>query len=160
MTQPHRSAAAAHLDRADRAGDRDGDGPGAAVHQLAVAVLDAGGARRGVGSTAIPPGGVGQLRHRTANIDILISMGTPAALGWSIYALFWGTAGMPGMTHPFELIIARTDRTGNIYLEAAAGVTTFILAVRYFEALVRASPASLRALLEFAAKTSVHRNCV
>ena len=102
------------------------------------------------------------LRHGTATMDTLISMGTLAALGWSVYALFWGTAGLPGMTHPFELIIARTDGTGNIYLEAAAGVTTFILAGRYFEALSkRRAGAALRALLKLGAKdVSVRRNGV
>ena len=68
------------------------------------------------------------LRHGASTMDTLISMGTIAALAWSLYALFWGTAGVPGMTHPFELTIARSDGSGNIYLEAAAGVTTFILA--------------------------------
>ncbi|WP_280224381.1 heavy metal translocating P-type ATPase [Nocardia farcinica] len=93
------------------------------------------------------------LRHGTATMDTLVSMGTLAALGWSLYALFWGTAGTPGMTHPFELTIARTDGTGNIYLEAAAGVTTFILAGRYFEARSkRRAGAALRALLELGAK--------
>jgi len=89
-------------------------------------------------------------------------MGTLAALGWSVYALFWGTAGMPGMKHAFELTIARTDGTGNIYLEAAAGVTTFILAGRYFEALAkRRAGAALEALLELGAKdVSVLRNGV
>ncbi len=86
-------------------------------------------------------------------MDTLISMGTLAALGWSVYALFWGTAGMPGMKHAFELTIARTDGTGNIYLEAAAGVTTFILAGRYFEARAkRRAGAALEALLELGAK--------
>jgi Cu+-exporting ATPase len=93
------------------------------------------------------------LRHGTATMDTLISMGTLAALGWSVYALFWGTAGMAGMTHPFELTISRIDGTGNIYLEAAAGVTTFILAGRYFEARSkRRAGAALRALLELGAK--------
>jgi P-type Cu+ transporter len=93
------------------------------------------------------------LRHASATMDTLISMGTLAALGWSIYALFWGSAGMPGMTHPFEFTIGRTDGTGNIYLEAAAGVTTFILAGRYFEARSkRRAGAALRALLELSAK--------
>ncbi|HSV38478.1 MAG TPA: cation transporter, partial [Nocardioidaceae bacterium] len=73
------------------------------------------------------------LRHGTTTMDTLISLGTLAALGWSVYALFWGTAGTPGMTHPFELTVERTDGAGNIYLEAAAGVTAFILAGRYFE---------------------------
>ncbi|MEU6327686.1 heavy metal translocating P-type ATPase [Streptomyces sp. NPDC047049] len=93
------------------------------------------------------------LRHGTATMDTLISMGTLAALGWSLWALFFGTAGMPGMTHPFELTIARTDGSGSIYLEAAAGVTTFILAGRYFEARAkRKAGAALRALLELGAK--------
>ncbi len=93
------------------------------------------------------------LRHATSTMDTLISMGTLAALGWSLYALFWGTAGVPGMTHPFELTIERTNGAGNIYLEAAAGVTTFILAGRYFEARSkRRAGAALRALLELGAK--------
>jgi P-type Cu+ transporter len=102
------------------------------------------------------------LRHGTATMDTLISMGTLAALGWSVYALFWGTAGMAGMTHPFELTISRIDGTGNIYLEAAAGVTTFILAGRYFEARSkRRAGAALRTLLELGAKdVSVLRNGV
>ncbi|HET8961098.1 copper-translocating P-type ATPase, partial [Nocardioides sp.] len=83
----------------------------------------------------------------------LISMGVLAAFGWSLYALFWGTAGIPGMTHPFELTVQRTDGAGNIYLEAAAGVTTFLLAGRYFEARSkRRAGAALRALLELGAK--------
>ncbi|WP_435770191.1 heavy metal translocating P-type ATPase [Nocardioides sp. SYSU DS0651] len=93
------------------------------------------------------------LRHGTTTMDTLVSMGTLAAFGWSVYALFWGTAGTPGMTHPFELAIERTDGSGNIYLEAAAGVTTFILAGRYFEARSkRRAGAALRALLELGAK--------
>ncbi|MBF6223790.1 copper-translocating P-type ATPase [Nocardia abscessus] len=100
------------------------------------------------------------LRHGAATMDTLISMGTLAALGWSLYALFWGTAGTPGMTHPFELTISRMDGTGSIYLEAAAGVTTFLLAGRFFEARAkRRAGAALRALLEMGAKeVSVLRN--
>ena len=93
------------------------------------------------------------LRHATSTMDTLISLGTLAALGWSLYALFFGTAGVPGMTHPFELTVARSDGSANIYLEAAAGVTTFILAGRYFEVRSkRQAGAALRALLEMGAK--------
>jgi Cu+-exporting ATPase len=93
------------------------------------------------------------LRHGAATMDTLVSLGTLAAFGWSLYALFRGTAGVPGMTHPFELTIARTDGSANIYLEAAAGVTTFILAGRYVEARSkRRAGAALRALLELGAK--------
>jgi Cu+-exporting ATPase len=92
-------------------------------------------------------------RHGAATMDTLISVGTSAAFLWSLWALFFGTAGTPGMTHPFELTIARTDGAGNIYLEAAAGVTAFILAGRYFEARSkRKAGAALRALLELGAK--------
>ncbi|MEQ7125766.1 heavy metal translocating P-type ATPase [Actinopolymorpha sp. B11F2] len=93
------------------------------------------------------------LRHGTTTMDTLISLGTIAALGWSLYALFWGTAGVPGMTHPFEFTVERTDGSGNIYLEAAAGVTTFILAGRYFEARSkRRAGAALQALLHLGAR--------
>ncbi|MEU6847426.1 heavy metal translocating P-type ATPase [Streptomyces sp. NPDC046716] len=92
-------------------------------------------------------------RHGAATMDTLISLGTSAAFLWSLWALFLGTAGTPGMTHPFELTIGRGDGAGNIYLEAAAGVTAFILAGRYFEARSkRKAGAALRALLELGAK--------
>ncbi|MBQ1095906.1 copper-translocating P-type ATPase [Streptomyces sp. b94] len=92
-------------------------------------------------------------RHGAATMDTLISVGTSAAFLWSLWALFFGTAGTPGMTHPFELTTARTDGAGNIYLEAAAGVTAFILAGRYFEARSkRRAGAALKALLELGAK--------
>ncbi|RAV11981.1 cadmium-translocating P-type ATPase [Mycolicibacterium sp. GF69] len=98
------------------------------------------------------------LRHGSATMDTLISMGTLAALGWSVYALFWGTAGTPGMTHPFELTLSRTDGSGSVYFEVAAGVTTFILTGRYFEARSkRRAGAALRALLELGAKDVVVR---
>ncbi|MFI5489130.1 heavy metal translocating P-type ATPase [Micromonospora echinaurantiaca] len=93
------------------------------------------------------------LRHGAATMDTLVSLGTLAAFGWSLWALFLGTAGTPGMTHPFSFDISRTGGSGNIYLEAAAGVTTFILAGRYFEARSkRTAGAALRALLELGAK--------
>ncbi|WP_343240442.1 heavy metal translocating P-type ATPase [Streptomyces sp. SID14515] len=92
-------------------------------------------------------------KHGAATMDTLISVGTSAAFLWSLWALFFGTAGMVGMTHPFELTIARSDGAGNIYLEAAAGVTAFILAGRYFEARSkRKAGAALKALMELGAK--------
>ncbi|WP_348787681.1 heavy metal translocating P-type ATPase [Leifsonia sp. NPDC080035] len=93
------------------------------------------------------------IRHGAATMDTLISLGTTAAFLWSLYALFLGTAGMPGMTHPFEFTLARSDGAFDIYLEVAAGVTTFILAGRYFEKRSkRRAGAALRALLELGAK--------
>ncbi|MBI0293211.1 copper-translocating P-type ATPase [Streptomyces sp. PRKS01-29] len=92
-------------------------------------------------------------RHGAATMDTLVSLGTLAALGWSVWALFFGHAGMPGMRHGFEFTISRSDGSSSIYLEAAAGVTTFILAGRYLEAKSkRKAGAALRALLELGAK--------
>ncbi|MYS21364.1 Cu+-exporting ATPase [Streptomyces sp. DvalAA-14] len=95
-------------------------------------------------------------RHGAATMDTLVSVGTLAAFGWSLWALFFGTAGMPGMRHPFAFTIGRGDAGGDIYLEAAAGVTAFILAGRYFEARAkRRAGAALRALLELGARDVV-----
>jgi Cu+-exporting ATPase len=96
------------------------------------------------------------LRHGTATMDTLISIGTLAAFSWSIYSLFIGDAGMVGMTMPFELTIQRGSGADEIYLEVAAAVTTFILAGRYFEAKSkRRTGAALRALLDLGAKDVV-----
>jgi Cu+-exporting ATPase len=93
------------------------------------------------------------LRHRAATMDTLISMGTLAAFGWSVWALVFGMAGRPGMTHEFTFSVARSDAMDRIYLEVAAGVTVFILAGRYLEARAkRRAGAALRALLELGAK--------
>ena len=93
------------------------------------------------------------LRHGAATMDTLISMGTLAAFGWSLYALFFGTAGMPGMRHEFSFALQAGDGSSNIYLEVGAGVTVFILAGRYFEKRSkRRAGAALRALLELGAK--------
>ena len=93
------------------------------------------------------------LKQGAATMDTLISMGTSAAFLWSLYALFLGTAGMPGMTHPFELTISPSDGAATIYLEVGAGVTMFLLAGRYLEKRSkRQAGAALRALLEMGAK--------
>jgi len=93
------------------------------------------------------------LRHGAATMDTLISVGTLAAFGWSVYALFWGTAGMPYMKMSFSFTIERGGGQGEIYLEVASAVTVFILAGRYFESRAkRRSGAALRALLDMGAK--------
>ncbi len=93
------------------------------------------------------------LRHAAATMDTLISVGTIAAFGWSLYALFLGNAGELSMRHGFSLRPERGMGASQIYLEAAAGVTVFILAGRYFEARAkRRSGAALKALLELGAK--------
>jgi Cu+-exporting ATPase len=93
------------------------------------------------------------LRHGAATMDTLISVGTLAAFGWSLYTLFLGDAGVAGLRHGFSLRPERGMGTSQIYLEVAAGVTVFLLAGRYFEARAkRRSGAALRALLELGAK--------
>ena len=93
------------------------------------------------------------LKHATATMDTLISVGTLAAWGWSVVSLFLLDAGEPGMRMGFDLVVDRGEAAGQIYLEVAAVVTTFILAGRYFEVRAkRRAGAALRALLELGAK--------
>ncbi len=106
------------------------------------------------------------LRHRATTMDTLISLGTLAAFAWSMYALFFadagaavvtgmeGMAGMEGMGHEFSLTLAPSaPGDANIYLEVVAGVTTAILAGRYFEARAKSRAGSaLHALLRLGAK--------
>ncbi|MFG2496849.1 heavy metal translocating P-type ATPase [Streptomyces sp. NPDC048441] len=93
------------------------------------------------------------LRHGAATMDTLVSVGTLAAFGWSLWALFLGDAGMPGMRHGFEFTVSRADAASTIYLEVAAGVISFILLGRWLEARSkRKAGAALRALLELGAK--------
>ncbi|MFE6700560.1 heavy metal translocating P-type ATPase [Streptomyces sp. NPDC057718] len=92
-------------------------------------------------------------KHGAATMDTLVSLGTLAAFGWSLWALFLGDAGMPGMRHGFDLTVSRADATSTIYLEVAAGVIAFILLGRYLEARAkRKSGAALRALMHLGAK--------
>ncbi|MDV7133125.1 heavy metal translocating P-type ATPase [Williamsia muralis] len=92
------------------------------------------------------------LRHGAATMDTLVSVGTIAALGWSLYALFFGAAGDPQTAHG-GMEMSSSDGSANIYLEAAAGVTTFILAGRFFEMRSkRRAGAALRTLLGLGAK--------
>ena len=93
------------------------------------------------------------LRHGAATMDTLISMGVLAAFGWSLYALFFGDAGVTGMTDNFSLTADRDMGASLIYLEVASAVTTIILTGRYLEARAkRGSMAAVRSLLELGAK--------
>ncbi|MFE2287609.1 heavy metal translocating P-type ATPase [Streptomyces sp. NPDC059443] len=92
-------------------------------------------------------------RHGAATMDTLVSVGTGAAFLWSLWALFFGHAGMPGMRHEFDFAISRTDGSSAIYLEVAAGVVSFILLGRYLEARSkRKAGAALKALMRLGAK--------
>ncbi|MFJ3302495.1 heavy metal translocating P-type ATPase [Streptomyces sp. NPDC086549] len=92
-------------------------------------------------------------RHGAATMDTLVSVGTLAAFGWSLWALFFGDAGMPGMHDEFRLTVSRMDGASTIYLEVAAGVVALILLGRYLEARAkRRAGTALRALMELGAK--------
>src|SRR5690554_903045 len=96
---------------------------------------------------------IANARHGAATMDTLVSVGVLAAFTWSLYALFFGTAGMPGMHMTFSLLAEPGSGAGEIYLEVAAAVTVFILGGRYIEARTkRQSGAAMRALLELGAK--------
>jgi Cu+-exporting ATPase len=93
------------------------------------------------------------LRHRGVTMDTLVSVGTLAAWGWSVVALFVLDAGRPGMKMPFELTLSRDASSDAIYLEAAAAVVVFLLAGRWFEARAKQrAGAAIRALVELGAK--------
>lgn len=93
------------------------------------------------------------LRHSTATMDTLVSLGVVASFAWSAYALFLGGAGAPGMRMPFSLLSTASDGVGHVYLEAAVGVPLFVLAGRFLEARARhGTGAALRSLARLAAK--------
>ncbi|WP_277927244.1 heavy metal translocating P-type ATPase [Curtobacterium sp. DN_7.5] len=91
-------------------------------------------------------------RHGAATMDTLVSVGVGAAFTWSLYSLFLGDAGVPGMHMTFSWFATDPEGT-ELYLEVATAVTVFVLAGRYAEARAkRESSAALRALLELGAK--------
>ncbi|WP_326727856.1 heavy metal translocating P-type ATPase [Streptomyces phaeochromogenes] len=93
------------------------------------------------------------LRHSTATMDTLVSLGVVASFSWSAYALFLGGAGEPGMRMPFSLLPSASEGAAHIYLEAAVGVPLFVLAGRFLEARARhGTGAALRSLAQLAAK--------
>ncbi|MFI1207036.1 heavy metal translocating P-type ATPase [Streptomyces sp. NPDC020802] len=93
------------------------------------------------------------LRHSTATMDTLVSLGVVASFAWSAYALFLGGAGDPGMRMPFTLVPSAPDGVAHIYLEAAVGVPLFVLAGRFLEARARrGTGAALRSLAQLATK--------
>jgi Cu+-exporting ATPase len=92
-------------------------------------------------------------RHGASTMDTLVSMGVLAAFAWSLWALFLGDAGMPGMRMSFDLLPGRSEGGDHLYLEVASVVTVFLLTGRWLEARAkRASGAALRALLSLGVK--------
>ena len=93
------------------------------------------------------------LGHGAATMDTLVSVGVGASFGWSVYALLFGGAGMAGMRMSFAFTLGQASGQ-TLYLEAAAGVTTAVLAGRYLEARARTRSGSvLSALAALGAKT-------
>ncbi len=92
------------------------------------------------------------VRHGAVTMDTLISVGVAAAYLWSLYALFFGSAGRPGTRMGFTWL-AQGSGADATYLEVASGVTALILLGRYLEARAkRRSGAALRALLSLGAR--------
>ncbi|MEV7437849.1 heavy metal translocating P-type ATPase [Streptomyces griseoviridis] len=93
------------------------------------------------------------LRHSTATMDTLVSVGVVASFSWSVYALFLGGAGRPGTRMSFSLMPSASDGMAPLYLEVAVSVPLFVLAGRFLEARAkRGTGAALRSLAELAAK--------
>ena len=92
-------------------------------------------------------------RHGVATMDTLVSLGVLAASGWSLWALVFGDAGMPGMTMTLTLFGVPGAGSHEIYWEVASAVTSFMLLGRYLEARAkRDAGAALRSLMESGAK--------
>ncbi|MGW0463593.1 heavy metal translocating P-type ATPase [Streptomyces tendae] len=93
------------------------------------------------------------LRHSSATMDTLVSLGVVASFSWSVYALFFGGAGEPGMRMSFSLVPSVSEGMTHLYLEAAVSVPLFVLTGRFLEARAkRGTGAALRSLAELAAK--------
>ncbi|MFF3861463.1 heavy metal translocating P-type ATPase [Streptomyces sp. NPDC002209] len=98
------------------------------------------------------------LRHSAATMDTLVSLGVLASFAWSLYALFLGGAGDPGMRMPFTLLPSAGGDVAHVYLEAAVGVPLFVLTGRHLEARARrGTGAALRSLAGLAAKDATVR---
>ncbi|MEU5594331.1 heavy metal translocating P-type ATPase [Streptomyces sp. NPDC020298] len=93
------------------------------------------------------------LRHATATMDTLVSLGVLASFAWSTYALTFGGAGQPGMRMPFSVLPGADAGSAHLYLEAAVSVPLFVLAGRYLEDRAkRGTGSALRALAELGVK--------
>ncbi|MDC2961326.1 heavy metal translocating P-type ATPase [Streptomyces gilvifuscus] len=93
------------------------------------------------------------LRHATATMDTLVSLGVLASFVWSTYALCFGGAGQPGMRMPFSLVSEAGSASAHLYLEAAVSVPLFVLVGRHLEERAkRGAGSALRALAELGSR--------
>ena len=93
------------------------------------------------------------LKHAAATMDTLVSAGVGVAFGWSLWALYFGDAGVAGLRHDFSLTADRAHAASAVYFEVAAATTLFLLAGRWFEARARRRGGdALRAIAELGAK--------
>ncbi|WP_328610793.1 heavy metal translocating P-type ATPase [Amycolatopsis sp. NBC_00345] len=91
------------------------------------------------------------LRHRSSSMDTLVSLGVLASFAWSAWATLFG-GHEPGYWVGFGPTAPGADA---VYLDVAAGVTTFLLAGRYFESRSRRGAAGLLAALDALAAKEV-----
>ncbi|MGJ9500443.1 copper-translocating P-type ATPase, partial [Actinotignum sp. GS-2025c] len=95
------------------------------------------------------------LRYGSTTMDTLISLGTLASLGWSLWALLWGGAG--GADYRMSMTGIHALATGaphgsHVYFETAAMIVTFLLLGRWLETRSRRSAGdALRSLLALGA---------
>ncbi|MGW1657673.1 heavy metal translocating P-type ATPase [Streptomyces atratus] len=93
------------------------------------------------------------LRHSSATMDTLVSLGVISSFAWSVYALFLGGAGARDMRMPFTLLPSAGGGIAHVYLEAAVAVPLFVLTGRFLEARARhGTGEALRSLAGLAAK--------
>ncbi|MEV5706161.1 cation-translocating P-type ATPase [Actinoallomurus sp. NPDC052274] len=99
---------------------------------------------------------VAGLRHATATMDTLVSIGVLASFAWSVYALFLGGAGTPEMRMPFAWTATPEGASSHLYFEAATGVTLFVSIGRYLEARARRRTGSALAALDALVPTEAY----
>ena len=94
------------------------------------------------------------LRHGTVSMDTLVSLGIAASFGWAVLTLLFGFGGpqAAGYWLGFGVTPAGAD---SIYLDVAAGMTTFQLAGRYFETRSRRKAGDVLGALNALAATHV-----
>jgi cation-transporting P-type ATPase A/B/Cu+-exporting ATPase len=92
-------------------------------------------------------------RHGTSTMDTLVSIGIVASTAWSEYVMFFRDHWEKAQS-AIEVLFRQAS--GAIYLDVAAGVTTFLLAGRYYEAISKRRTGDvLRSLASVGAQEAV-----
>src|SRR5262249_5340057 len=73
------------------------------------------------------------LRHGSATMDTLISLGAIVSYTWSLWALVFGEAGTLGMRMRPTWLAGTADATSHLYFEVGAALVTFQLLGPYIQ---------------------------